>query len=148
MNYLRHIRSYWLWVYYLYRQTIWTAPIIPLEVLMAGVSTIWGLWVLQPFGDSFTGSVTFNVLVYIAPEWAWGLVFFVIGQARIYSIYRKNILYRYRTAWASYLLWGFVAFLVALSRFWSTGFAVYSMFAAFALVIVVRLRVEIKHGLK
>lgn len=132
------------WLVNIYINAIRTAPIVPMELLIGMFSVIWGLWLVNPLGDTFTSSTIYRAMALIGPEWVWGTAVFVLGFVRLYALYRNHVLWRLRIALAGYLLWGFISLTFALSNIWSTATPIYGLFAGCTLVVALRLREESK----
>ena len=131
------------WVIRIYANTIRTAPIVPMELLISLVSVVWGLWLLNPLGHTFPNGTIYRGMALMAPEWLWGLVMIGLGLCHLYSLYRSSVKWRARIAISGWLIWGFISISFALSNIWSTATPIYGIFAGCSLIVARRLHKEI-----
>lgn len=131
------------WVIRIYVNTIRTAPIVPMELLVSMISVVWGLWILNPFGDTFPSSPSFRGMALMTPEWVWGLAMMGLGLVRLYALYRSSVVWRARLSVVGWLVWGFISISFALSNLWATATPIYGIFAGCSLIVARRLHKEI-----
>jgi len=62
-----------------------------LEFLPALFQVLWGLWILNPFENTFKITSAYNLMGTLAPEWVWGLILFVIGLFQLVVIFKGNL---------------------------------------------------------
>jgi hypothetical protein len=61
-----------------------------LEFLSALYLLGWGLWILNPWAESFVSSSIYRQMALLAPEWMWGIVVSAIGLFQMIAICTDN----------------------------------------------------------
>ncbi len=97
-------------------------------------TTLWGLWVANPYWDTFSKAGIYEKLKDLAPEWVWGLAVLVIGISMFLSFAINN--WYPGISWSARigtLVW-FVIFLFyistdATSTAWITAFTITLLYA-------------------
>lgn len=89
-------------------------PVNTAAIIILGIyTTLWGLWVANPFWTVFDQAPLFNLMNTLAPEWAWGLVALCIGILMIYGVLRHS----YRSLTTGALVGYFHWFIIAIMYF-------------------------------
>lgn len=72
-----------------------------LWLVVGGYTFIWGLWIFNPFADTFGPDARiYDEMNAFMPEWAWGLHAVIIGAAMFYGAC---------CAWPRGMVWGRIA---------------------------------------
>jgi hypothetical protein len=100
----------------------------PTEILLGAASGLLGLWLLLPF-DTFGSASSFAGMAAIAPETVWGLVMASLGTGRLCAIGCSARWLRSQFAFASGMIWLFIAVSIGVSNPVSTGLPLYSLLA-------------------
>lgn len=110
-------------------------PINTSAVILLGVyTTVWGLWVANPFWEVFARAPLYNAMNSLMPEWAWGCIAIVCGLVIIYGVLKPSYSTLTRGAQVGTWHWLAIAVLYFVGDVYSTGgitsltFAVYSAF--------------------
>lgn len=56
------------------------------EAISAIYAALWGLWILNPFVDTFAADMHVYRYMRTFPEWIWGLVAFTFGAAQLIAL--------------------------------------------------------------
>lgn len=56
-----------------------------IEFLIAGMAFVWGIWVLNPFVDTFSSAPIFSTMIDLVPESIWGGVIALVGVFQFVS---------------------------------------------------------------
>jgi hypothetical protein len=75
-----------------------------------GVFTVlWGLWVGNPFWETFDEAKQYHWLQQVAPEWLWGSIALVAGTIMIYGVIRDSFKSLSIGSLVGTLFWGVIA---------------------------------------
>lgn len=109
-----------------------------LGALIYGViALMWGLWLANPWLESFDSSPSYAALAQVLPEWAWGLVMIALGVLTLYSISQQFGRLRRWLSLIHVIFWMFVSTLLAIGNLSSAGIPVYYVIAFLALFFYV-----------
>lgn len=101
------------------------------EPFMAALTYLWGLWLLNPWVDTFATGRGYDAMKHIASETVWGTLFLIMGAKMQYAISVKSLKKRRDSCFGLLILWGFIAATIVYSNPLSTGTVVYPLIAAF-----------------
>jgi hypothetical protein len=90
-------------------------------IILGAYTTIWGLWVANPFWTVFTQAHLYDWMNRLMPEWAWGLIAIVVGLMMVYGVLRHS--YRSLTlgALVGYFHWLAIAIMYFGGDWQNTG---------------------------
>ena len=140
--------EWWQWPAALARAVVFVVAHAPTafgEAMMAGITGLWGVWLLLPF-STFASSASFREMQAFAPEWAWGAWFVVLGVYKVLTLgwvamspsfdpaRRAQLV----AAGAILLSWATVLFMLASVNWRGTGTPVYGFLTVAQLVIFIR----------
>jgi hypothetical protein len=114
------------------RSWAWLLPAAdpaPAEAITALAALAWGLWVLNPWLDTFD-SATFGFMARLAPEPAWALPMIYGGGAALVATAREGYGARRLAMLGVALLWTFWAVAILVSNLATTASAQYAVLAA------------------
>ena len=93
------------------RDILWRRDVEFAEIQGALVSFLWGAWLLNPYYVS--SNFAQSVLLWVAPSWAWGMLFLFVGAFQFFGLaYRKQRVRRFGSIGAC-MLWLFVGIFLA-----------------------------------
>lgn len=102
--------------------------------------TLWGLWLLYPAWDTFSGSRAYETMSKIAHESVWGLGLLLVGLVHLLAIVGNYHKARLWMALGGVVVWVAVAALFFQTAPASTGVPIYTLIAAGAAWSFLRLR--------
>lgn len=132
------------WIPRAYSEVFRKANPVPAEMMFAGISTLWGTWLLFPWWDTFSSSPSFVMMGKLAPEPVWGLALVIGGIGHYLALYRNSLLWRYRASLYGYFLWAFITLTFMYANLRATSTPIYGTVAFGLLIMTVRLRRELK----
>lgn len=118
-------------------------PINTTGIIILGIyTTVWGLWIANPFWSVFNRAPMFNEMASLAPEWAWGLMAIIAGLVIVYSAIRQS----YRTLTIGSLVaawhWAAIATFYFVADWMNTGGITCLMIAVYATFVYLNIRVN------
>lgn len=111
----------------------------PTELGLGCLSTVFGLWLLNPWIDTYAAAPSFRLLASVAPEWFWGLGFLALGLLRFRSIHDGSLAHRRRVSFVGALAWWSLWASFTLANPAATATVVYGVIGAAAIWVWVRL---------
>jgi hypothetical protein len=90
-------------------------------LLLSMYALLWGIWVSNPFCNTFDGSALYSSMAYIFPEWVWGCTALFIGVMSVFCVLNNRLRCLCYLSKAGALLWGFIAILYITTDISSTG---------------------------
>lgn len=105
----------------------------------AVAATLWGLWVLNPWGDAFADNTTFALMIQLTPEWLYGAVALGLGALKLFALGSHRPYLRKQTALLLALFWLLISILIAFSRPASVAVVVYFGYAGSCALAYLRL---------
>lgn len=105
----------------------------------AVAAILWGLWVLNPWGDAFTGAPPMVLMLHVAPEWLYGGVALALGGLKAFALGSHRPCLRKQTALLLALFWLLISILIAFSRPASVAVVVYFGYAGSCALAYLRL---------
>lgn len=110
------------------------------EFMLALFKTLIGFWYLMPW-SSFSASPTGKSFSEFAPEWVWGLCFFVFGVVQLYCV-MQGARYKLRATLSMAGMWLWIIFtvLTVLSNWRGVGWIITFIFILTNIVIYLRLK--------
>ena len=117
-------------------------PIHKRDVLLLSTYTsLWGIWVFNPYWDTFGRSKIYNSLNYIFPEWVWGLTIALIGLSSMAIVIHGCNKTLGLISKAGFILWGIITmFYISAditSTAWITSFTLSSFYLLMAVNIAI-----------
>lgn len=109
-----------------------------LELWLAGLSLIWGLWVLSPFWDTFQSVRTYHIMSDVAPEWVWGLVMCLSAILNLFAMLRNHSILRRFALSGAVFIWFFISVSAGLSNYASPAAPLYGFVAITKMVLLAR----------
>lgn len=116
------------------------------EFNLGTLSIIFGLWILNPWFDTFT-LPSFIAFIRFAPEWVWGTTSVVLGLYTHFALSTQEFILRRAAMFLNMVLWGAISYNFFASTPMSTGAGIYLVFSLMSLWIFVRLRFRGTQGL-
>lgn len=104
----------------------------PAEFLVGAACLGWGIWLLNPWWDTFGGSPTFAAMAQAAPEWLWGVAMALLGAAALIGMVRDRMAWRRAAQLGLAMVWAFIAASFWQSNLPSTGSVTYPLLALVA----------------
>jgi hypothetical protein len=92
----------------------------------------WGLWVLNPFWDTFGSSISFRVMAAVAAEVAWGCGMTGLGIAQLVVLLMRSRTGRRVAAGIASITWLCISILLMLGNITSTASVIYPLLACSA----------------
>jgi uncharacterized membrane protein HdeD (DUF308 family) len=117
-----------------------------LEFLPALYLLMWGMWVLNPWVNSFASSAAFTEMGQLAPEWLWGIVIMAIGLFQTIVVFTENCKLRADAALLSMFTLFSMSMLVFYSNFASTAGITYLVIAICAWLGFTEILADVKNG--
>lgn len=118
-------------------------PINAAAISILGIfSTLWGIWVANPFWDVFTQAQIFESMRWIMPEWTWGLTAFAVGATMVYGVYKKSYLSLRNGALAGFYFWLFGSINFFVGDWRNTGGITLLMIAFYCGYVALNLRIN------
>jgi len=117
-----------------------------LEFLPALYILVWGLWVSNPWLNTFQASPTFTEMGHLAPEWVWGLVISAVGLFQMIIIFTKKYGFRVFAALLSMFVLFAMSLLVFYSNPASTAWVTYLVIAICAWLGFTEILTDFKKG--
>jgi hypothetical protein len=62
-----------------------------LEFLPAVFELLWGLWIINPWENTFAITSAYRIMAGVMPEWAWGALLLVLGIIQLIVIFRGTL---------------------------------------------------------
>ena len=120
-----------------------TAPrLYRLELVSALALVLFGLWMFNPWVDTFERYTNYAYLEAAAPEWAWGLGFTLFGGLALFGLGRGSVTFR---RWGMLGVFTCRLFLLAAVTYQTGGtaqgvpeFAMWTLAAAWAFLLIRR----------
>jgi hypothetical protein len=100
-----------------------------LEFFPALFEVLWGLWILNPFENTFKITTAYRVMASIAPEWVWGTVILLIGIFQLVVIFTPNLRLRLASSVACLFVFIVLALLILAGNVGSVTIPSYLVFA-------------------
>jgi len=100
-----------------------------LEFFPALFQVLWGLWILNPWVNTFAITNAYRLMADIAPEWVWGLAIFLIGIFQIIVIFTPNLRLRVLSSITCLFIFVVLAFLILAGNAGSVTIPTYLVFA-------------------
>lgn len=111
-------------------------------LLNSVLAILWGVWLILPIGVFSTGPA-FGALAKLAPEYVYGIVLTFIGLVSLLNFrHRFASDYHARPSFYLFVFWLFVATLLAISNWKTTGTIVYSLIAISNGLVYLKIRLE------
>ena len=117
-----------------------------LEFLPALYCLMWGIWIANPWMNSFPSSPIFREMGHLAPETAWGLVVGAIGLFQMIVIFTEHCKLRVVASLLSMFTLFSMAMLVAYSNIQSTAAITYTVIALCAWLGYTEILADSKKG--
>ena len=117
-----------------------------LEFLPALYLSLWGLWILNPWVNSFPSSPAFIEMGHLAPEWVWGAVIAVVGLFQMTILFTEKYKLRGVAALLSMFALFSMSMLVFFSNYASTGGITYLIIAVCAWLGYTEILADVKRG--
>jgi hypothetical protein len=132
----------------LFRDILWYHDTEPTELGLGGMSTLFGLWLLNPMLSTYAAAPSFRLLAAIAPEWFWGLWFLALGVTRLWSLKHGTLIARRNTGFVTALFWFVLWAGFTMANPAATATVVYAVIDAAAIWVWVRLSIQARdaHG--
>jgi hypothetical protein len=92
-----------------------------LEFIPGLFLSLWGLWVLSPWWETFHASSAYVFMNSLAPEWVWGLTVMLIGLFQLFFVFKGSLTPRMVMAGLSMFACFTMMVLYAFGDFRSTG---------------------------
>lgn len=108
------------------------------EFYNAFVGAAWGLGLVLPW-DSWGGSVLYVPLLRLAPEWAWGWAFLVLGSLQAIAALLGNRGARRLFSFTGFMQWSLVAWLFTAAGLRATATVLYGAVALGSLWVFIRI---------
>ena len=117
---------------------LWKANTETGELLLGFTGLVWGIWLLHP-AETFQ-LPSYQGFIEVAPEWAWGLAFLLLGLFTLYATLINSYKCRRLSTLANVIGWTFVmtAFFVHVPQ--STAVPVYFLIALSSIWLHIRVR--------
>jgi nitrate reductase gamma subunit len=108
-----------------------------LEYVCAFAAILWGLWVVNPFWNTFdpTKSSVFRSMSEVAPEWVWGLVILLIGILQFVSRRTMNIKFRSISSFLAMFVWITLSIFYLMGNYASPGISMYVIYTAMNYIV-------------
>jgi hypothetical protein len=100
-----------------------------LEFLPALYMLAWGIWLLNPWINSFASSAIYRGMSHIAPEWAWGTFVGLVGLYQTLVLFTNRYKLRASAALLSMFTLFTMSLLVGFGNFSSTAMISYLVIA-------------------
>lgn len=128
-------------------QLVFVRDIDFVEILMGLLLIGWGVQLLLPW-DTFRGSPSFAALVSIWPheEWAWGVVFLVIGMLKVGAYLSGHLLFRVAASLITSSAWAFIAGTFGWANPSGTGVVMYTGVSLASTWVFWRLLLSLRGG--
>jgi hypothetical protein len=85
-------------------------PINTAAIVIMGVyTTLWGVWVGNPFWSTFAESKQYDWLGSVMPEWGWGASAAAVGVVMIYGVMRNSFRSLSIGSFIGSIYWGLIA---------------------------------------
>jgi len=88
---------------------------------------LWGLWLINPYIDTFSSGRGFTAMQHIAPEEVWAVLFIFKGIRIWYAFHVGNIKLQRDVLFGAFILWGFATVTIVISNPYGTGSVVYPL---------------------
>ncbi len=111
-------------------------------LLLSLYATLWGLWVSNPYWDTFSRSKVYSKLEYICPEWCWGLAALLIGVLSVYAVTRDKFSFLKLLSKCGTILWLIIALLYVTTDFTSTGWITAFIISTFYFLKAINLSIN------
>lgn len=122
-------------------------PINKAAIIFLGFyTTLWGLWVVNPFWHVFTTAPLFKDMLNFAPEWAWGIVALIAGAVIIYGAIKRTYNPLIRGALVGSIYWLIVAIFYFMGDWQNTGGITSLTFAVYSSFVYLNIKVNKQHG--
>jgi len=103
------------------------------EMLIARLTLGWGLWLLNPYIDTFNAGRGFDFMRHTLPEGIWGVIVAFVGARLYYGIHTKNIKLARNASFGAWLLWLLIAIMIVVANPIGTGSVIYPLIAYYSL---------------
>ena len=118
-------------------------PINTSAVILLGVyTTVWGLWVANPFWTVFSQAPLYSTMASIMPEWAWGSIAILCGLVIVYGVLKPSYKTLTRGALVGTWHWATIAVLYFIGDALNTGGITSLTFAVYAAFVYLNIRVN------
>lgn len=96
------------------------------------VTSLWGVWLLNPNWATFASSPTFQVMQKIAPEWLWGSGFLLLGLSALTAQWQGWRRVEIGVTLVAAFMWGLVTVTFAVSNIAATATPIYGALTLYA----------------
>lgn len=118
-------------------------PMHKRDVLLLNLyTTTWGIWVANPFWDTFSKSKLYDSLQYIFPEYIWGAASLIIGVLSVYAVMRERYGFLKLQSKLGAVLWLVVSILYITTDFTSTGWITAFLISSFYFLKAINISVN------
>lgn len=100
-----------------------------LELLTNLFSFVWGLWVINPYFNTFDSAPIFGIMRDVAPEPIWGFAFFITGLTGMIFFKTELLKIRLATNTMSMFLFITLSILMGVSDIRNTACPIYGIVA-------------------
>lgn len=108
------------------------------ELLVSGIMFFWGVWLMNPFWDTFSLTV-FEGFSRFGPEEIWGAVYGMVGLIGMVSAMTSKYKLRKAVIFLQIMLWAFVATAFVISTPETTAVPVYIMLSVVCFWLYIKL---------
>ncbi len=112
--------------------------------IMAFYTVIWGVFVTNPWVETFGTNPEYMTLLVIAPEWTWGLLAFVVGLIGLYGLIKPSYKTVTQGAFVACVFWLAVSFLCLVGGWTSVAWLNYLAPSAYSAFVYLNLRINRK----
>jgi hypothetical protein len=118
---------------------VFVAPVELLELWTATLATLWGVWLIVPWTQTFASSPGYSVMAELAPEWVWGLTAITAGIVQGSSLVVGHCRIRRTAALALIALWAFVGSALITANWRALSTVTYPLFAVASVLVYLRI---------
>ena len=110
------------------RNLIYNTHFYATEAQSGVLAVVFGSVLLMPW-DTFGSALGYRAMAQLAPEWAWGAYFALLGLTQLHSVIADWYRLRRWTLFLLTLSWFFVAFMLAWASLYTNGPYTYAVIA-------------------
>lgn len=97
-------------------------PVSQATIVIVGTyTTVWGLWLANPFWDVFNKAELYTQLALVAPEFVWGIIAIVCGVGIVFGALKPSRNTLIFAAAIAFVHWLVIAMFYFLGDIYSTG---------------------------
>ena len=111
----------------------------PIELLLGLLSVMFGIWILNPYTNTFNTVSSFRVISNIFNESVFGSIMFAVGLIQLYCIFRDHYKIEKNIAILSAVIWSFITVSFIYSNVAAVGIPIYLLFTISNLWVFYRL---------